>query len=46
MEEVVRYLIEHHPDAVVVDEGTEIGHGGGRWLVGSLAVDLDPVTAS
>ncbi|GGG26654.1 cytochrome P450 [Rhodococcoides trifolii] len=46
MEEVVRYLIENHPNAVVVDEGTEIGHGGGRWLVGSLAVDLDPAPSS
>ncbi len=42
MEEVVRFLLENYPDATVVDEGTEIGHGGGRWLVGSLAVDLGP----
>jgi cytochrome P450 len=42
MEEVVRYLIDNYPDAVVVDEGTEIGQAGGRWLVKSLAVDVRP----
>jgi cytochrome P450 len=45
MEEVVRFLLDNYPDAAVVDEGTEIGHGGGRWLVGSLAVDLGPAAA-
>lgn len=42
MEEVVRFLLDRYPEATVVDEGTDIGHGGGRWLVGSLAVDLGP----
>ncbi|EMF51267.1 MULTISPECIES: cytochrome P450 [Streptomyces] len=42
MEEVVTYLAEHFPNAVVVEEGTEIGQAGGRWLVKSLTVDLKP----
>ncbi|MCX5435647.1 MULTISPECIES: cytochrome P450 [unclassified Streptomyces] len=42
MEEVVRYLADHFPDAVVVEDGTEIGQAGGRWLVKSLSVDLRP----
>jgi cytochrome P450 len=46
MEEVVRYLVDRYPNAVVVDDGTDIGHAGGRWLVGSLAVDLDPSTTA
>ncbi|MEH0580384.1 MULTISPECIES: cytochrome P450 [Streptomyces] len=40
MEEVVSYLVEHCPNAVVVEEDTEIGQAGGRWLVKSLTVDL------
>jgi cytochrome P450 len=40
MEEVVSYLVERFPNAVVVEEGTEIGQAGGRWLVKSLTVDL------
>ncbi|MFI8074216.1 cytochrome P450 [Streptomyces sp. NPDC086033] len=40
MEEVVTFLVEHFPDAVVVEEDTEIGQAGGRWLVKSLTVDL------
>jgi cytochrome P450 len=42
MEQVVRHLVEHYPDAVVVEDGTEIGQAGGRWLVKSLTVDLRP----
>jgi cytochrome P450 len=42
MEEVVTYLAEHFPNAVVVEEGTEVGQAGGRWLVKSLTVDLKP----
>ncbi|MBA4866528.1 cytochrome P450 [Streptomyces sp. PSKA54] len=42
MEEVVRYLVEHFPNTVVVEEGTDIGQAGGRWLVKSLTVDLKP----
>ncbi|MBW8799008.1 MAG: cytochrome P450 [Streptomyces sp.] len=40
MEEVVSYLVERCPNAVVVEEDTEIGQAGGRWLVKSLTVDL------
>ncbi|MFI6772163.1 cytochrome P450 [Nocardia sp. NPDC050412] len=43
MEEVVRYLADRHPDALVVDDGTEIGQSGGRWLVKALTVNLNPV---
>ncbi|GAA4013225.1 cytochrome P450 [Streptomyces plumbiresistens] len=42
MEEVVAFLVEHFPKSVVVEEGTEIGQAGGRWLVKSLTVDLRP----
>ncbi len=42
MEEVVAYLLDHHPRARVVDEGTAIGQAGGRWLVQSLSLDLEP----
>lgn len=42
MEEVVSYLVKRFPNAVVVEEGTEIGQAGGRWLVKSLTVDLKP----
>ncbi|KIQ17541.1 cytochrome [Rhodococcus sp. Leaf7] len=45
MEEVVGFLLDRYPDATVVDEGTRIGHAGGRWLVDSLAVDLGPARA-
>jgi cytochrome P450 len=41
MEEVVQHLVEHYPDAVVVDEATRIGQAGGRWLVDSLTVNLN-----
>lgn len=44
MEEVVRYLANTYPNAVVVEGATDIGHAGGRWLVGTLTVDLAPVT--
>lgn len=40
MEEVVSHLVRHFPNAGVVEEGTEIGQAGGRWLVKSLTVDL------
>jgi cytochrome P450 len=40
MEEVVRYLVTHYPNSVIVDEGTEVAQVGGRWLVKSLTVDL------
>lgn len=42
MEEVVTYLVERFPNAVVVEEGTEIGQAGGRWLVKSLTVNMKP----
>ena len=35
MEEVVRHLVDHYPDASVVEDETEIGQVGGRWLVES-----------
>lgn len=44
MEEVVRFLIERYPDAVVLDEGTKVEKSGGRWFVRSLAVDLKKST--
>ncbi|MGW0707933.1 cytochrome P450 [Streptomyces sp. NPDC002643] len=42
MQEVVTYLVNHYPNAVIHEDGTEIGQLGGRWLVKSLAVDLRP----
>ncbi|MCR3721972.1 MULTISPECIES: cytochrome P450 [Prauserella salsuginis group] len=42
IEEVVRHLAEHYPDAVVDEDATRIGQAGGRWLVESLTVDLRP----
>jgi cytochrome P450 len=42
MEEVVRHLAEHHPDAVVVEDATRIGRVAGRWHVEALSVDLKP----
>jgi len=40
MEEVVQHLVEHFPDAMLVEDDTRIGQAGGRWLVDKLTVDL------
>ncbi|TWG06410.1 cytochrome P450 [Streptomyces brevispora] len=42
MEEVVRHLAEHYPDARVVEDATRIGQAGGRWLVDRLTIHLKP----
>jgi cytochrome P450 len=42
IEEVVSHLVEHYPHARVVDAGTRITQAGGRWLIDSLTIDLNP----
>lgn len=46
MEEVLNFLLDHHPDATVVEDQTEVKQVGGRWFVHALTLDLKPTPGS
>lgn len=42
IEEIVTALVQRYPNARIVDDKTSVGQKGGRWLVDSLTIDLEP----